>query len=1046
MTNHFRISSSLGYWLFKCCTLLLCCSASSAQAQKVWVAFDDYRPSDSIRLYSYTTYLQLADCTSGTRLRSPSNYYAITLADNIAWTYGLHYVGATNSYVHGLTGGIFLYQPFVFVDTVLVIAGAPVIATSPNDTLLNAMTCDYEGLVYAAGQGISVFNPADSSISYRGPLPPGLASAGGMTYRNGEFFLSTVGNSLARVDVENPVNTVEIAQFPPGTPPIDALVSFPYRCDSIVTYAFARAESSTTIYRLDFDDYSLSEVCVFDRAITAAAAREECFQPPCNFTIDLDAQDLSGLQGQDFRADTACFGPLPIAAPATLVRVGVPLDSLRITLSGVLNAGQEYLELNAAPNLSVFGSGTTTLTLVDDGTATFADFEAALSAIRYHNTAPAPAYGTRQARVQAFAWRYSSMESVAYLPISNLSIGAQIRTVDTVSCFGGADGALSVSGRGGTEPYVFAWPGGQQGDSLSGLSAGAYLLTVTDATGCRATDTLWMPQPDSIVVSLLPSAMFVCDSTGSITANATGGTEPYNWLWNNGSTASQISGIAAGTWSAALADANGCMALASLTLDGAASVTATQTVQSCRGEPYTFEGQSYSSDTLLCRTYSGLNGCDSTHCVSLVFLDTFYTQETVLLCPGESYDFNGLLLSGDTTACLVFTASNGCDSTHCIRTEVIRRESFNLAAICPGATYTFNNRVFDQAGTYTEIIPQSTGCDSVAVLALSFLPPPSVGLSASGSLCRGASVALNAAAGMAAYAWSGGSAGATLQISQPGWYRVTVTDLNGCTASDSILIADEAVRAQWSAEPPICAGLTGSVSASGITGGTPPYRHGRAGGLLQPVTEPVRLPAGTHRMVLEDANGCGMEQEIVVPAAPVWSLELGRDTSIRLGEAIRLQAQGQWPPEALLNWRPSEGLDCDTCAEVSAAPVRSTRYELVISIAPGCELRDALSIRTDSRTRVFVPGAFSPNGDGVNDRLSVFSDDGVQMVQRFSVFDRWGALVFEQRNFSPNDPANGWDGLVRQQAAHAGVYVWHIEWLRFDGETEKLSGESLLLR
>lgn len=920
------------------------------------------------------------------------------------------------------------------------------LAYPANDTILNAMTCDYEGLVYAAGQGISVINPADSSISYRGPLPPGLASAGGMTYRNGEFFLSTVGNSLARVDVENPANTVEVAQFPPGTPPIDALVSFPYRCDSIVTYAFARAESSTTIYRLDFDDYSLSEVCVFDRAITAAAAREECIQPPCNFTIDLDAQDLSGLPGQDFRADTACFGPLPIAAPATLVRVGIPLDSLRITLSGILNAGQEYLELNAAPNLSVFGSGTTTLTLVDDGTATFADFEAALSAIRYHNTAPTPAYGTRQARVRAFAWRYSSMESVAYLPISNLSIGAQIRTVDTVSCFGGADGALSVSGRGGTAPYVFAWPGGQQGDSLSSLSAGAYLLTVTDATGCRATDTLWMPQPDSIVVSLLPSSMFVCDSTGSITANATGGTEPYHWLWNNGSTASQISGIAAGTWSAALADANGCTALAALTLDGAASVTVTQTQLSCRGEPYIFEGQSYSSDTLLCRTYTGLNGCDSTHCISLVFLDTFYTTETVLLCPGESYDFNGLLLTGDTTACMVLTASNGCDSTHCVRTEVIRRESFNLAAICPGAAYTFNNRVFDQAGTYTEIIPRSSGCDSVAVLQLNVLPPPSVGLSASGSLCRGASVALSTAAGMAAYLWSDGSAGANLLTSQPGLYRVTVTDLNGCTASDSILIADEAVRAQWNAEPPICAGLTGSVSSTEITGGTPPYRHGPAGGLLQPVTEPVRLPAGTHRMVLEDANGCGMEQEVVVPAAPVWSLELGRDTSIRLGTAIRLQAQGQWPPNALLNWNPSEGLDCDTCAEVSAAPVRNTRYELVISIAPGCELRDALTIRTDTRTRVFVPGAFSPNGDGVNDRLSVFSDDGVALVQRFIVFDRWGAQVFEQRNFAPNDPANGWDGFVRQQAAHAGVYVWHIEWLRFDGETERLSGESLLLR
>ncbi|HRF40517.1 MAG TPA: hypothetical protein PK198_17115, partial [Saprospiraceae bacterium] len=72
------------------------------------------------------------------------------------------------------------------------------------------------------------------------------------------------------------------------------------------------------------------------------------------------------------------------------------------------------------------------------------------------------------------------------------------------------------------EPYSFVWFNGAQTDSLSGLGAGMYQLTVTDATGCRATDTVFIPQPDSIVVSLLPSAMFVCDSTGSISANASG--------------------------------------------------------------------------------------------------------------------------------------------------------------------------------------------------------------------------------------------------------------------------------------------------------------------------------------------------------------------------------------------------------------------------------------------------------------------------------------------------------------------------------------------
>ena len=284
------------------------------------------------------------------------------------------------------------YFPF-FQDTIWFPGPNPINGIpSPSDTILNAMTCDFSGNIFAAGRGISTYRPSTGVLTYLGDLPPGLQSAGGITHRNGEVFISTVSNSLARVDLQNPANTVEVMQFPPDMPTVDGLITFPYRCDSLVTFLVARTDTSSTIYRLDFAPYSLTEICQVEVPIFAVAAREECIQPPCAFTLDLDRLDVSATE-QDFVADTTCITPMPIAAQFTTVTAAIPIDSIRVELTGILDAGQEYLALASANNLTVL-AGTPTLTLVSTGPATtFANFEAALSAIRYHNDAPAPTYG-----------------------------------------------------------------------------------------------------------------------------------------------------------------------------------------------------------------------------------------------------------------------------------------------------------------------------------------------------------------------------------------------------------------------------------------------------------------------------------------------------------------------------------------------------------------------------------------------------------------------------------------------------------------------------
>ena len=96
--------------------------------------------------------------------------------------------------------------------------------------------------------------------------------------------------------------------------------------------------------------------------------------------------------------------------------------------------------------------------------------------------------------------------------------------------------------------------------------------------------------------------------------------------------------------------------------------------------------------------------------------------------------------------------------------------------------------------------------------------------------------------------------------------------------------------------------------------------------------------------------------------------------------------------------------------------------------------------------RVFVPNAFSPNGDGMNDVLILFSPGDVQQVKSFRIFDRWGELVFNRQNFLPNYAVNGWDGRFQGQKMGLGVYVYMAEVLLIDGRIEVVSGDVTLIR
>lgn len=131
--------------------------------------------------------------------------------------------------------------------------------------------------------------------------------------------------------------------------------------------------------------------------------------------------------------------------------------------------------------------------------------------------------------------------------------------ISPASCFGNSDGAIDNSPSGGTPGYSYLWSTGDTTQDLSGLAAGTYMITLTDANGCTANDSITVGQPAAIASN--PTVTHpTCngDGNGAVVTQATGGTGTYTYLWSNTSTSSSIGPVIAGTYTVAITDLNGC--------------------------------------------------------------------------------------------------------------------------------------------------------------------------------------------------------------------------------------------------------------------------------------------------------------------------------------------------------------------------------------------------------------------------------------------------------------------------------------------------------
>lgn len=345
--------------------------------------------------------------------------------------------------------------------------------------------------------------------------------------------------------------------------------------------------------------------------------------------------------------------------------------------------------------------------------------------------------------------------------------------------------------------------------------------------------------------------------------------------------------------------------------------------------------------------------------------------------------------------------------------------------------------------TYTD----TSGCftrDSVFVNVKSFV---TVSAGRDTTICRNDAVTINTVSDGLYFTWTPAtylnSDTAMRPIATPLDPQVTYTVTAGigkCKSTSSITIRTVPYPdADAGPDVGICAGESTSLSASGgIRYSWSPAIYLNNPNIANPqVVKPVNTT--TYTVSVFDNKGCpkpATDEVVITVRYPTAYIPFS-DTSLVLGETLQFDIPGA----EFYKWTPSQWLSNDTISNPVTTPLDSIEYKLHTVTKEGCVTDDTVKIRVFKLPPSFyVPTAFSPNNDGLNDVLRPITL-GIKTMKYFRVYNRGGRLLF-----STTERGKGWDGTYNGNPQDPATYVWTAEGVTYKGENIVKKGSAVLIR
>jgi gliding motility-associated-like protein len=629
-------------------------------------------------------------------------------------------------------------------------------------------------------------------------------------------------------------------------------------------------------------------------------------------------------------------------------------------------------------------------------------------------------------------------------------------------CFGEANGSIDLIPSGGTFPYTFNWSNGFTTEDLANIGDGVYIVTITDSRNCVKVDSTELVEPSAIYTSgFIKNVSCNGDNDGFIDITAYGGTLPYGFNWSWGPSTEDLGNLPGGNYTVTVTDVNGCQA-ASLYVVAEPTVLGVQAVGtdiSCFGgnngtvaaiptggtTPYEYLWSNFIPDSSQIGLFAGK------YIVLLTDSNGCHTYDSVTIIEPSEISITGVVTNvfcnGFNTGSIVVTVGGGT----------------------PGYTFSWSNGETTQsianliAGVYGLTVTDNRGCIKTASFVVSESNGMFTNVSIHAPKCFGGndafvSVEVTGGTPPYVYTWNTNPSqpGATATNLQAGVYELTITDVNSCSATVSATVASpNPITISTNPSNSKCYNTSTGVVVATATGGQPPYIY-ELNGVIQSSNTFNGLGVGTYIIAVRDANGCEATQNFdILSPVPVTVDLVAPQIVILQGMTVPLIATASSPNSPIVNYIWEPGADSifnfDNCADATncfnpnVTPQYTTVFTVTVMNADSCYASDTATIVVESKQSAFVPSAFTPNGDGLNDRFE-FDILGATNIS-IQIFDRWGHKIYD----NPTQPngitgVNGWDGKNEGKVLPYDTYVWQMKVTYFDGRVKDQSGTVTIMK
>ena len=509
---------------------------------------------------------------------------------------------------------------------------------------------------------------------------------------------------------------------------------------------------------------------------------------------------------------------------------------------------------------------------------------------------------------------------------------------------------------------------------------GSYTATLTNATGCDSVATLNLSISDT---SLSTTSVNICSNQ-----------LPY--IWNNNTY------TLTGTYSIKFTNAAGCDSLATLNLLVSNTTSGFTSIKICSNQlPFKWNGNIYNTAGQYKVMLKNSAGCDSLATLNLAVGNTTGSTTNISICSNQlPYIWNGKSYLTSGTYKTTLTNAAGCDSITVLDLKIsdTSQSVINIHICQKQLPYIWNGLSYNMSGNYTAKLKNAAGCDSVAVLNLTVR-------NATASTTN-----INICPNQLPYTWNGNN------YTAPGIYIVTLPNSAGC---DSVATLNLAILTMPAVQTTQLSGC-GSLTFRGIN----------------------YISSTTLTDTLKSVGGCDSAYFITVVNILPNNFNLNLNASpetIYNGVPVTLSTSGNIPYN-ILEWQPASLFRAQNTLTQTFVADTSLQILAIGRSNTGCIDSNTLSLTVKQVNTVYIPSAFTPNGDGKNDVFKPMVY-GKTTHYHFVVYNRWGKKVFET-----DTPGFGWDGLINSQQQPVGTFVWMLSYTLTNGISKTADGTVVLMR